>query len=155
MSRLPPDISPLLEHVRRLLDSYQQWVGEELIRRTGSLRDDADALFSSPRVVLSHGIEEDPILNYGNQAALSLWEMTWDDFTSTPSRLTAELEKRAERALRLQEVTRHGWVSDYRGIRLSRSGRRFMVEGATVWTLLDHAGHSCGQAATFTRWAYV
>ena len=30
------------------------------------------------------------MLNYGNRAALTLWEMSWEELTRTPSRLTAE-----------------------------------------------------------------
>jgi hypothetical protein len=44
-------------------------------------------LFAFRGVVLSHGTEEDPILNYGNGAALALWEMDFGQLTSIPSRL--------------------------------------------------------------------
>ena len=47
----------------------------------------AHALFQSPFAVVSHGMEEDPLLNYGNQVALELWELTWEQLVKTPSRL--------------------------------------------------------------------
>jgi len=45
-----------------------------------------------------------------------------------------------------------GPVDDYSGIRISQSGRRFRIEQAIVWNLIDAAGHLCGQAATFDTW---
>ena len=57
-----------------------------------------------PFVVASHGLQDDPILNYGNQVALDLWEMNWEQFTQTPSRLTAEPVNREERARMLEQA---------------------------------------------------
>ena len=49
-------------------------------------------------------------------------------------------------------IRRDGYVDDYRGIRISKSGRRFRIEQAIVWNLIDAAGHLHGQAATFDAW---
>jgi hypothetical protein len=103
-------------------------------------------------VVVSHGIEPDPVLNYGNRAALRLWEMSWEEFTRTPSRLTAEAPDRVERARLLQAVSQHGCIEDYSGVRISRTGRRFKIARATVWNLLSDSGEPCGQAAVFDQW---
>lgn len=47
----------------------------------------ASRMFNLPdRVVLSHGTQEDPVLNYANALGLKLWEMDWERLTSTPSR---------------------------------------------------------------------
>jgi len=32
-------------------------------------------MFEAPFVLISHGTEDDPILNYGNRVALWLWQM--------------------------------------------------------------------------------
>jgi hypothetical protein len=106
-------------------------------------------------VLVSHGTEPDPILNYGNRAALSLWEMTWEELTHTPSRLTAEAPNRAERARLLQAVTERGFIDDYSGIRISKSGRRFRIARATVWNLITQTGTPCGQAAMFDHWEFL
>src|SRR5262249_13196822 len=116
---------------------------------------DAKALFESPFVVVSHGTEPDPILNYANQIALNLWEMTWEELIKTPSRLTAEPVSREERALLLAQVTQKGYIGDYQGIRISKTGRRFQIERAIVWNLLDEQGRHAGQAASFDRWVYL
>ena len=52
----------------------------------------------------------------------------------------------------LETVKRQGYIDDYRGIRVSNKGRRFEIQKATVWNLLDGQGHYAGQAASFTLW---
>ena len=141
-----------LTWIRWLLDSYALWLERELIDRNGSIDDQSVRLFLAPFVVVSHADSEDPILNYGNRQALDLWEMTWAEFTATPSRLTAEPVNREERARTLRRVAAHGFVTDYRGVRISRTGRRFLVERATVWNVVDEGGNRRGQAAAFSQW---
>lgn len=138
-----------------LLDSFRRWTGRELIERDGSAEDQAQRLFAAPFVVASHGTETDPILNYGNRAALDLWEMDWQEFSRTPSRLTAEHVNRAERERMLAEAAARGFFADYRGVRISRTGLRFLVENAIVWNLVDEDEHLRGQAATFSQWTFL
>jgi hypothetical protein len=138
-----------------LLDSFALSLGRELIPRRGSAEEQAERLFVASRVVVSHGNEADPVLNYGNAKALELWEMDAATFTSTPSRLTAEPMHRDERARLLERTRRDGYVDDYSGIRISRTGRRFRIEQAIVWNLVDAAGAHRGQAATFDAWTPV
>ncbi|MFM9059601.1 MAG: MEKHLA domain-containing protein [Planctomycetaceae bacterium] len=128
-----------------------------MIPRDGSAAEQAERLFRVPFVVVSHGPDAaggwaDPILNYGNAAALALWEMTAEELCRTPSRLTAEPVHRDERARLLDRTRRDGYVDDYAGIRISKSGRRFRIEQAIVWNLADAAGVHRGQAAMFEHW---
>ncbi len=102
--------------------------------------------------MLSHGTEDDPILNYGNAAALTLWETDLETFRSMPSRLTAEAPRRDERARLLERVIREGYIDDYSGIRISTTGKRFFIERATVWNVFDRESAWIGQAATFSEW---
>jgi hypothetical protein len=69
----------IMEWSQLLLNSFRHWTGRELLERVGDRAYQAHALFLSPIVVISHGMEEDPLLNYGNQVALELWEMSWED----------------------------------------------------------------------------
>jgi hypothetical protein len=115
----------------------------------------ARALAEAPFVLVSHGTQLDPILNYGNRAALKLWKMEWDEFTRTPSRLTAEVPEQTERARLLAAVMEHGFIDDYSGVRISKSGRRFRISQATVWKLLTVDGQPHGQAAMFDRWEFL
>lgn len=149
---LPPG---WVEQTQIMLNSYRHWTGRELIPRIGSAEQQAMALDRVPFVVVSHGTQADPILNYGNQTALSLWEMSVEKLTQTPSRLTAEPMHREERARLMERTTREGYVDDYQGIRISSTGRRFRIDQATVWNLLDSSGQLVGQAATFSEWRFL
>jgi len=145
----------VIEWTQYLLDSYVRLVNKELIIREGTTQEQAERLLTSPFVVASHGLQDDPILNYGNQTALDLWEMDWEQLTRTPSRLTAEPLNREERARMLEQAKTHGYIADYRGIRISRSGKRFLVERATVWNVQKPDGTPLGQAATFSDWTFL
>jgi hypothetical protein len=55
----------------------------------------------------------------------------------------------------LATVARQGFIDDYRGVRIAKSGGRFVIEQATVWNLLDENRAHYGQAATFSHWRYL
>lgn len=138
-----------------LLDSYRHWLGNELIERNGTFVEQVQRVFECPFVIVSHGIQDDPILNYGNRTALMLWEMDWGQLTATPSRFTAEPLNQEERAEMLRRAESHGYIDDYRGIRISKTGKRFLVENAIVWNVVDAQGVQQGQGATFSKWSYI
>jgi hypothetical protein len=142
------------QHSLVLAQSHRRFTGRELLPGVGA-GDLARALFEAPFVLVSHGTQSDPVLNYGNAAALALWEMSWDELTRTPSRLTAEAPLREERARLLAAVTERGFIEDYSGIRIAKSGRRFRIARATVWNLVTERGEPCGQAAMFSDWQYL
>jgi PAS domain S-box-containing protein len=149
-----PDNAPRtewLQWTQYLLDSYARWVGSQLLPR-GTPEEDLLALWHAPRVVLAHGVEADPVFHYGNQQALELWGLRLDELLGMPSRLTAEPLHRDERQRLLERTQQHGFVDDYRGVRISKSGQRFWIERALLWTVLDAHGQRIGQAATFDRW---
>jgi hypothetical protein len=145
----------VVEWSQQLLDSYRHCVGRDLLPRLGGSEAQAHALFHAPFVTVSHGTQDDPILNYGSQLALTLWEMTWEQLVQTPSRLTAEPVNRAERERMLERANLQGYLDNYQGVRISSSGRRFLIEQALVWTVVDQAGHRRGQAATFSHWTFL
>jgi len=156
MNNQPEWATPdMLTWCQYLLDSYAFWVKKELIPRNGTLFEQAEILFNSPFVVASHGTQNDPVLNYGNRAALNLWEMDWKQFTQTPSRLTAEPVNREERARMLSQAKNQGYISDYSGIRISSTGKRFWVEQATIWAIQTPDGCVLGQGATFSTWRFI
>ena len=145
----------VIEWTQDVLDSYAGLVKKELISREGTPVEQTERLFKCSFVVASHGLQDDPILNYGNQTALDLWEMDWERFTQTPSRLTAEPMNREARARMLEQAKTQGYISDYQGIRISGSGKRFLVERATVWNIHKPDGTLLGQAAAFADWTYL
>jgi hypothetical protein len=150
-----PENYYLREHVGLLISSYHRWTGKDLVKQEYSGKSIYRALFEASYVVVSHNTEEDPVFNYGNQTALSVFEMSWRDFTNLPSRKSAEPVDRAERERLMARVNKLGFIDDYRGVRVSASGKHFMIEDATVWNVVDERGRYYGQAAVFYRWAEV
>jgi hypothetical protein len=138
-----------------LARSFRRFTGRELLPGLFNPTELARNLFHAPFVLVAHGTEADPVLNYGNAAALALWEMSWAELTRTPSRLTAEAPERDERARLLAAVAANGFIDDYSGVRISKTGRRFRIARATVWNLVTETGAPCGQAATFDRWEFL
>ncbi len=145
----------VIAHTLCMQRSLHHWTGRYLIPNVSEPADLAQKVFEAPFVLASHGTEEDPVLNYGNNTALQLWEMSWEDFTQTPSRFTAEPPNRDERARFLKAVKENGFIDNYSGIRISKTGRRFRITNAIVWNLLTEDGRACGQAAMFDRWEFV
>lgn len=149
----PPWQQPaIICHSQRLLRSFRHWTGTALLDVTGSPATIAEQLFHAPFVVVSHGTEADPVLNYGNQMALQLWQMDWHQLTHTPSRYTAEPMEREERARLLQQAKEQGYISNYQGIRISSTGERFWIQDVVIWDVLDEQAGCCGQAAMFAKW---
>ena len=140
-----------------MIGSHHDLTGRALIAlpTDGAPADDvaiAAALYHAPQVVLAHNAAEDPVFIYANRCAQALWELDWHAFLSLPSQQSAAPAARAERAALLARVRERGFIDDYRGERVSASGRRFTIEQATVWNLPPGPGRS-GQAATFARWS--
>jgi len=139
----------------RIVRSFRHWLGYDLLGPGLPEEDVARALFEAPFAQVSHGTEADPVLNYGNRTALGLWEVDFQTLTSMPSRLTAEPMERGERARMLEQVSARGYIDDYAGVRISHSGRRFRIENAIVWNLIEEDGSPAGQAAMFREWRFV
>ncbi len=72
-----------------------------------------------------------------------------------PSSASAEPVHRDERRRLLDEVGRRGFIENYSGIRIGKSGRRFRIKQATVFNLLDDKDRYLGQAATFADYEYL
>lgn len=156
MIGLPSDKNDFLAaHVDLMLRSLRQWTGRDLVAPEMEPALKARAIFYAPYVVLSHDHRADPLLTYANQAGLSLFELTWEELLVMPSRRTAEPMHRSARESLLATVTRQGFIDNYRGIRISKGGRRFQIEQATVWNLVNPGGALCGQAATFGQWHFL
>ena len=79
-----------LEQSQNILDSYFRLLGRHLIDRQGTPAEQAETLYGAPFVVVSHGTQADPLLNYANAIALDLWKISIPKLLETPSRMTAE-----------------------------------------------------------------
>ncbi|CAB3706241.1 MEKHLA domain-containing protein [Paraburkholderia sp. GV068] len=135
-----------------LSDSYTRLLGVPLVPQPMSAADAAEWLYEhAPFAVLAHNTDPDPVFIYGNKAAQRRFEYSWDEITRLPSRLSAEAPNREERQQFLARVERLGYEAGYKGVRVTQSGRRFMIEEATLWQLLDEQGKLHGQAVVIPR----
>ena len=145
----------LVEHVLDIKNSYRQLLLKELISDLQSDEQFARQLFYAPFAVVSHDTASDPVFNYANLKALELFELGWEDFTRLPSRLSAEPVNQAERERLLAEVTEKGYIDHYEGVRISSTGKRFLIKNAVVWNLTDKNHCYKGQAAWFDQWEFL
>lgn len=135
-----------------LTGSFQRLVNRPLV--TADMTPHA-LFYETPFAVLAHDGGADPRFIYANQSALDCFGYQLDELIGLPSRLSAEAPERAERQRLLDAVTRDGFIPDYRGIRITKSGQRFWIENAIVWQLIGEDGRLHGQAATFADWCDV
>lgn len=145
----------LAGHIALLRFSFHHWTGRDLMDPGMTDDEAARFAFSARFALLSHDAGKDPRFTYGNETALALFGLGWAEFTALPSRLSAEAGDQQERARLLAEVAADGHIDDYRGVRIARGGRRFLIEQATVWNLTDPIGVYHGQAATFRHWIFL
>ena len=139
---------------QRLLHSFQHWTGRSLLDASGSPAEIAQQMFETPFVLVSHGMERDPIFNYGNRNALERWELSWEEFTRMPSRKTAEPMVQEERDRLLEETAIKGF-SHFSGIRISSTGKRFQIEDGIIWNVIDEQNQRCGQAAVYSKCKFI
>ena len=153
-TQFPWQQEAIIRHSQRLLHSYQHWTGNYLVDVNCTPEEIAQALFEAPFVLVSHGIEADPIFNYGNHKALQLWEFSWEEFTKMPSRQSAEEIVQEERDRLLAETATKGF-SNYSGIRITSTGKRFHIEDGILWNLIDEQNQHCGQAAILLNYKFI
>ena len=144
-----------IDHIKLVADSLHHWTGRSLVRGGIIDAEMAREIFEAPFALVSHGVESDPIFNYGNQTALELFELVWSEFIKLPSRYSAEPVEREARKQLMERVSTHGYVDDYSGVRVAGTGRRFYIRRATVWNLVDGNGVYRGQAALFDAWEHL
>ncbi|MGH1418801.1 MAG: MEKHLA domain-containing protein [Hyphomicrobiaceae bacterium] len=144
-----------VRHAQNLLSSFRRFVGRPLIAENLTPREAAIDLYKAPFVVVSHDTQSDPILNYGNETALKVWETDWQHFTKLPSRMTAEPMHRAARQRIFEIVERDGFIDGYCGVRISSTGRRFEINDTVVWRVVDENDALIGEAATFADVKYL
>src|SRR6185436_5321999 len=136
-----------------LIASYARFVGSSLIVPGLAPEEAARWLYDEADFcVLAHNTDPDPLFVYANKAAQRCFEYSWEEFIGLPSRLSAEAPYQRERQQLQETVAREGFATGYRGLRITKSGRRFWIEGGTVWNLVDEHGARHGQAATYRHW---
>lgn len=137
-----------------LCDSYERLLGHPLVSDAPDETDIAHWLYhDAPFAVLAQNVADDPVFVYANIAAQQCFGYAWDEFSGLPSRLSAPSADRAARERLMAGVKQEGYVTGYRGLRQSKSGRQFWIEDVTIWNLIDTSGTVRGQAALISSWS--
>ena len=101
--------------------------------------------------VLAHNTDPDPRFIYANRAAQAAFDYDWDEIMPAVAALGGAGRPRGASA-----PARSGRPPRLRhrlsGLRIAKSGRRFLIEDGVVWQLIDSDGAVRGQAATFAHW---
>ena len=133
-----------------IADSYERLLGESLYVDSSS-----KGLYHSSKIILSHDGAIDPKFTYANLAAQNLWRLTWSEFIGLPSKYSAEPDERNSRQEMLREALKEGFFKGYKGVRISSDKKRFFIEDATIFNLVNDLGEKVGQAAVFEKWSYL
>ena len=118
----------IIDWIQIVTKSYRDLFGKSLIDSVDKPEKLSQTLFYAPFVLVSHDTQANPIFNYGNQTALQLWSLSWDEFIQTPSSQSAEAVVREERAIMLKQAKEQGYIENYEGIRISSQGKRFVIK---------------------------
>jgi len=145
----------IVKHCNLLLRSYRRLLNKDLITTSNDILENSFQLFHAPFILVSHGIEKDPIFNYANEKALKTWEMSWEEFVGLPSRFSVEKTETDDREKLLSEAQVKGYVSNYLGIRITKSGRRFKIIDTILYNLTDEGGNYKGQVAVIPKWEFI
>lgn len=141
-----------LEFFELLVGSFRRLVGGRLVEKE---RGPEWLYGDAPFVVIAHNTEPDPVFIYANATAQRRFGYNWGEFTKLKSKLSTGSGEREERQPLLDALTRNGYMVNYRGLRVTRSGSRFWMEDGIVWQLRDRHGQYHGQAAMFSKWTDV
>ncbi len=152
-----PDVTNdfLADYMSSILNSLKILKGVELCDSTLCMKEQAKQVFEAPYVLLAHNATTDPVFQYANKKGLEIFEMVWDEFTKLHSKYSAEPQNRQERERLLNDVLAKGYADNYTGIRISKTGKRFLIKSATVWNIIDDNHEKMGQAAVFSDYTYL
>lgn len=149
MTQEHPVAKELKERVTPWIDvaarSYVLACGKRLFESGAD--DVLEAAENANFALLMHNGGEDPIFQYANARARSLFGYTLEEFRRLPSRLSAEPDQRDDRAKMLKQAAEKGYFDGYSGVRVSKTGRRFRIVDAVIWQLRNAEGQVIGQAA--------
>jgi hypothetical protein len=139
-----------VKFIEALLAAYELALSESLVPAHVAATDAVAWLYGEAELaVVAHDTQPDPCFVYANVAAQRCFERPWAQLVGMPSRFSAEAPERGARAAMLEQVARFGFLRDYRGVRISGSGRRFWIEGGVIWNVRRADGALWGQAACF------
>ena len=125
---------------------------EKYLKKTLPLKDSGDLVESFNECsfpIASH--DSNGFFNYLNKAALSLFKVSLDQVIGKPSTMTAPESEQKERDGLLNQVNSHGFIENYKGVRVASDGKLFKIKDATIWNIVDKESIKIGQAVIIYR----
>ena len=101
--------------------------------------------------ILSHGTQEDPIYNYGNQASLILFDQTLENLCKTPSRYSTVESLMDDREQLIQQINDAGYGTISDAVRTTTKGKLFVIQTIWIWHVYHPDGRRIGLAALYDR----
>lgn len=151
--RPPYSDTEVVMHNLLMVESYRRKLGKP-IDIDGDLSQISRLLFEAPFAVLAHDAADEPRFNYANQAALDLFEGTWDEVIGMESRKSAdpEAEAQEDRQKLLKDTEEKGCSTGFSVWRRSLKGNRFQMHDAELWNVEAPTGKRVGQAVLVSHW---
>lgn len=140
-----------LTRAAEILDSFRRLLGRELMPRSGNPAEDARRLFDLPQAVLAHDTSPAPLLDWANLAAAKAFDATPEALLGRPSADTAPADATADRRALFDKLAARGFVTGYSGVRVSLTGRRFVIDDVTVFEVTNAVGRPAGHAAVIAK----
>lgn len=134
-------------------NSLQQQTGQSLLERM-HVSSVAHVHSHERYAILSHGIQEDPIYNYFNAAALATFRYPETQVYQLASRYSAPPGNlRLARDAEIQSTTTQANVARFipTAIRQDKDGKQFVLCDLILWNVYDEQGQRVGQTALFDR----
>jgi hypothetical protein len=141
--------------LQQMAQSYQLERGENLldvliresnISLTGSSMDDIATVCAKTNIAIaSHDFVRDPtgepIYCYGNDAFISNFEYTWEEFVQLPSRYCVETDDEVKERNKLLNESRQRFERTMDEIpeliRVTKNKRRILLQGVNLWNVYD------------------
>jgi hypothetical protein len=103
--------------------------------------------------VLSHGVQDDPVYNYFNRAALLTFRYPESVVYRTPSRYSAPdgEERNVKRAQEVREALHQDLKEIPDAVRQTYSKDLIRIRDIVLWNVYDESGQRVGQTAVFNR----
>lgn len=101
--------------------------------------------------ILSHGTQQDPIYNYGNWAALTLFDYSLEELCQTPSRYSTVESLMDDREKLIQQINDVGYGTISDAVRQTTNGSLFVIQKIWIWHVYHPDGRRIGLAALYDR----
>lgn len=152
----PGRVANVTEWLRLSSTSLQKYTGKSLLEHMmedddSSVQSLEDAHDNERFAILSHGVQEDPIYNYFNRAALETFQYEPEEIYQLPSRKSAPSNLRVDRAALIQASVERGFQVYTEAVRVTKYGQLFEINEGLLWNVYDDEGNRVGQTALFDR----